>query len=133
MIAIDTNIVVRLVTNDDPQQARRAATLFESRSVFIPKTVLLESEWVLRHAYAVPRNAISIALRGVLGLPGTSVEDPAALALALEWFDGGMDFADALHLASSQQVDVFATFDTKLIARARGLGPVVVVAPGENQ
>jgi len=48
MIAVDTNIVVRLLTNDDPEQAGRAAAVVKNGPVFIPKTVVLETEWVLR-------------------------------------------------------------------------------------
>lgn len=129
MIAVDTNVLVRFVTNDEPAQARRAASLFEAHEIRIPKTVLLECEWVLRYAYALPREAIASAFRAVLGLPGVSVEDPNAAAQAIAWFEKGMDFADALHLASSGRVERFASFDTRLIARARRLSAVPVGAP----
>ena len=51
MIAVDTNVLVRLLTGDDPAQTRRAADLFAQESILIPKTVLLETEWVLRYRY----------------------------------------------------------------------------------
>lgn len=51
MIAVDTNVIVRLLTNDDPHQTEKVARLMEGNSVFISKTVLLETEWVLRVAY----------------------------------------------------------------------------------
>lgn len=129
MVAIDTNIIVRLVTNDDPVQASRAATLVTTRSTFIPKTVLLETEWVLRHAYAIDRAGIVRAMRGVLGLQTVSVEDPRAVAVAIDWFERGMDFADALHLASSERAGSFATFDLRLIASARRLGAPRIESP----
>lgn len=50
MIALDTNVVVRLLVDDHPQQTRRARRLLEARPVIILPTVLLESEWVLRGA-----------------------------------------------------------------------------------
>jgi len=55
MIAVDTNLLVRLLTSDDPDQARRAARIMESDDIFIPKTVMLETEWVLRHAYGIEK------------------------------------------------------------------------------
>ena len=51
MLAIDTNIIVRLLTNDDPDQAAKAKSLIEGAEVFVATTVLLETEWVLRGAY----------------------------------------------------------------------------------
>jgi predicted nucleic-acid-binding protein len=129
MIAIDTNVLVRLVTNDDPAQGRRAAELFHNHDIFVPKTVLLESEWVLRYAYQLAPDRIAAALRGVLGLPRVTVEDPGAVTLALERFEAGLDFADALHWASSQHTERFVTFDQKLTRRARALGHPNVGAP----
>jgi predicted nucleic-acid-binding protein len=52
MIALDTNVWVRYVTNDEPDQARRAlAILAEAEEIFVAKTTLLELEWILRAAY----------------------------------------------------------------------------------
>jgi predicted nucleic-acid-binding protein len=44
MIAVDTNLLVRILTNDDPNQARRAVKILKSDDIFISKTVLLETE-----------------------------------------------------------------------------------------
>jgi len=55
MLAVDTNLLVRIVANDDPEQVRRATSLFETERIFVPKTVLLETEWVLRY----PRSRLS--------------------------------------------------------------------------
>ena len=51
MISVDTNVIVRLLTCDDPPQFKRAKSLFEKESIFITTTVILETEWVLRYAY----------------------------------------------------------------------------------
>lgn len=51
MTALDTNVVVRFLVNDDDQQAQRARALIAAGNVHIPPTVLLETEWVLRSAY----------------------------------------------------------------------------------
>ena len=118
MIGVDTNVLVRLLTGDDPDQAGRAANLFARENIFIPKTVLLETEWVLRYSYELPPRVVLAAFRNVLGLPQVVVEDSGALVEALARYEDGMDFADALHLASARKADGFATFDTRLKKRA---------------
>jgi predicted nucleic-acid-binding protein len=118
MIGVDTNVLVRLLTGDDPDQAGRAANLFARESIFIPKTVLLETEWVLRYSYELPPQVVLTAFRNVLGLPQVMAEDSGALVEALARYEDGMDFADALHLASARKADGFATFDTRLKKRA---------------
>ena len=130
MIAIDTNVVVRFLTRDDPVQAARARALVETGSVFLLQTVILETAWVLRTGYRFDRAAITSGLRQLLGLPGVAVDDPAAVAQALDLHDQGFDFADALHLASSRQADAFATFDHALRRKARHLPDLVpIVTP----
>lgn len=128
MIAIDTNVVVRFLTRDDPGQAGRAKALLTVEPVFLSKTVLLESEWVLRSGYRLARDAIAAAFRGLLGLPGATVEDPPAVMQALDWYEGGLDFADALHLASGGPAGRFATSDEPLARRAKTLSnaPTIV-------
>jgi predicted nucleic-acid-binding protein len=123
MIAIDTNVVVRLVVGDDEVQAGRAAELFKHNDIYICKTVVLETEWVLRFSYQLSGAAILGALKGVLGLPQVTVEDSRAVAQALDLLGAGMDFADALHMASSQEAVPFATFDKRLKKRVDTLGP----------
>jgi predicted nucleic-acid-binding protein len=89
----------------------------------------LETEWVLRATYSFDRNRIASDFRGLLGLSIAQVEDAAAVTKALEWFTAGVDFADALHLASSTYASAFATFDRGLAQRARRLQALPVVAP----
>ena len=92
------------------------------------KTVLLETEWVLRAAYGFDRKATMAALRGLAGLPTVRVEDAPAVAQALEWFAAGMDFADALRVASSGEAAKFMTFDRKLAGRAARAGVTPKIA-----
>jgi len=129
VISLDTNIVVRFLTRDDETQFRKAYALFSSHEVYVCETVLLETEWVLRHAYAFSPAAIRDALRKLTVLPGVRVSDPPRVALALDWHEKGLDFADAMHLAGSQHAESMATFDKKLIERASGLGTCPPVAP----
>jgi predicted nucleic-acid-binding protein len=129
VIAVDTNVLVRLVTNDDPVQSPRAARLFVEEDVFVSWTILLEVEWVLRGAYGLPPPAIQNAFERLLSVPSVTVERAAMVARALTWFTAGMDFADALHLASAaNSVTEFRTFDKAFVRRARRLGTTPVVA-----
>ena len=128
MIAVDTNVIVRIVTHDDPDQARRAVALFECEHIFIVKTVLLEVEWVLRFSYQLPREVIAPTLRKVIGLHNVEVENPDEIFIALDGYEQGLDFADALHLASSGRAEGFATFDQKMAKRAGKLQAMEIVA-----
>lgn len=121
MVAIDTNIAVRLLVNDDPAQTKKAVAIFTANQVFIPKTVILETEWVLRGVYLIKRDRLNAALRSLLSLERVVVEDEASVFSALDACDEGMDFADALHLASSQRATSFFTFDSSLRTRANKL------------
>jgi predicted nucleic-acid-binding protein len=127
--AIDTNVLVRFLTGDDSHQAARARRLIEAGDIFVATTVLLEAEWVLRSAYGFAPSAIAAALRGFAGLPGVALEDPALAALALDWAEKGLDFADALHLARAQGCTAFMSFDRELAKAAKGVADVKVTAP----
>lgn len=129
MRAIDTNVIIRLLTADDPVQAAAARQIIEEGDVFVGVTVLLEAEWVLRAGYGYGEREIAAALRGLAGLAQVTIEDTAAVALALEWMTKGMDFADALHLARSEHCSAFVTFDRRLASRAKGLAQTPVVMP----
>ena len=129
MIAVDTNLIIRILTNDDPLQAKRAAKIFESDAIFIPKTVFLESEWVLRYAYDIERQHIMIGFKKLIGLPNVIVEDAPAVHQALAWYESGLDFADALHLASSKSSERFATFDNKFSKKAGKLSAIRFLRP----
>ncbi len=129
MVSIDTNVLVRLVTHDDEAQFVRAERLIKNGVVFIPETVLLETEWVLRHAYKLDRVQIHNLFTCVLGLGNTKVDRPLVVHDALSWFSDGMDFADALHLAGCSHCDTLATFDRAFIKSAKGCSPCTVSLP----
>jgi len=119
MIAIDTDILVNVLTNADPVQAQRAAELMESADIYIPKTVMLETEWVLRYVYGIEKARIMRGFQKLLGLWNAKFEDLPAVALAISWYGYGVDFADALHLASSREADEFATFDNAFAQKGK--------------
>ena len=113
MRAVDTNVVVRYLTGDDPKQAAKARALIGHEPLFVPRTVLLEVEWVLRSVYDLSIAQIMPAIRALAGLPGIMIEDAVLVAKAIDWTEAGMDFADALHLAASANCKSFLTFDKR--------------------
>ena len=129
MKAIDTNVLVRFLVKDDVRQASRARKLIESNAIFIPKTVLLETEWVLRYTYEFERAAVNQALEKVCGLSQVTVENTSSVTQALAWHAGGFDFADALHLASSQNAQSFSSFDRSLRQKAKQAHTIPVEQP----
>jgi len=122
MIAIDTNIVVRYLTGDHPEQSVRARAIVDSQPVFVPVTVVLETEWVLRSAYGYKPGDVARALRAFGGLPQVTIEDAATVAAAFDLAEQGMDFADALHLGRASGQDVFLTFDRRFVKAAQAAG-----------
>jgi predicted nucleic-acid-binding protein len=129
MIAVDTNIIVRIMAADDHRQAKRAVALLEKNEIYISRTVLLETEWVLRHAYSIDATTIISGFHKLLGLPLVVMEDSWAAFQALKWYEEGLDFADALHLASSPKAARFASFDKSLIKKSIKIEAIEVFEP----
>ncbi|HSI01542.1 MAG TPA: type II toxin-antitoxin system VapC family toxin [Reyranella sp.] len=130
MRAVDTNLVVRLFAQDDAEQVKAARQAMAADTVFVPKSVVLEFEWVMRGVYGKSRAAIASAIETILGTADVEVEDAAAVTRAVGWFRQGLDLADALHLASSGHADWFVTFDSAMRRRATALATKpAVIAP----
>lgn len=123
MRALDTNVVARFFIDDadDVQAARQrpAAIAALSERAFVSVTVLLEFEWVMRGFYALPRREIAKVMRALAGITHITIEDRAAVLAALDAFDAGVDFADALHVSRSRHAAMFATFDRRLAQRTK--------------
>jgi predicted nucleic acid-binding protein len=129
MLAIDTNVTVRYLTGDHPEQSPRAKALIDGHDVLVGTTVLIETEWFLRSAYGYRPSQVGEALRAFAGLPRVSLEDPALAATALEWMANGMDFADALHLTKAEGCTAFVSFDRRLAKAAQQLNPLKARQP----
>ena len=113
---------MRLLTGDDPEQARRVADLIDaSPACFVPITVVLELEWVLRGAYRLERGAVIAALEGLMAIRQVHLEQEDLVRQALAWHQQGLEFADALHLLRSEGCARFATLDRALVNTASGL------------
>lgn len=132
-IGIDTNIVVRAIVKDEPQQTKISLSILQEAETYICHTVILETVWVLESAYKLSRDNIVRGLKLIFGLPKVSLEDSQAIARALNWYHSGLDFADALHLAMMQKQRSFYTFDKALIKKAKAIPYIEVVAPTDNQ
>jgi predicted nucleic-acid-binding protein len=129
MLAIDTNIVVRYLAQDHPEQSPRARDLIINNAVWLSSTVLLETAWVLRSAYGLTKQGVLDALEAFSGLPQVHLQDPDQIAKAFAWARQGMDFADAMHLAAARSIESFVTFDQQLATAAEraGASPVRVL------
>ncbi|MHB1544443.1 MAG: PIN domain-containing protein [Gammaproteobacteria bacterium] len=121
MLGIDTNVLVRFLVRDDEAQFERARKLIKhevsaGRRVFVNQLVIMETEWVLRSRYAVPKSQVIEALSGLLDAADVQMEDEPTLEQALfTWKDTAADFADCLIGAKNRRLgcQVTASFDAK--------------------
>lgn len=128
MIAFDTNLLVRVLVADNPEQVAVVQRLVVGKSIFISRTVLLETEWVLRARYKKTRVELHRFFTALLETDNTEIETPEVVSSAIDWYAQGADFADALHLAACGTA-VMHTFDREFCKGARdaGLAPEVRV------
>lgn len=123
MIGVDTNVLLRFYIEDDSdseakRQRKAAASLFSGSAVlFVPKSVLLECEWVMRAIYGYPSEQVLAVFDHLLELPHVRIEDADSVDNAIRAYRKGLDFADSLHLASCANCASFATFDDRQLAR----------------
>lgn len=121
MLAVDTNVLVRLAVDDDAGQTARARAALAGRRFFVSTTVLLETEWVLRRLYRLDRPALLRTLRAIAGQESSVLENADRVRTALDDFERGLDFADALHLRATPDGATFLTFDRALAAASDGV------------
>ena len=126
MIAVDTNIVLRLILNDDLKQVDAIRELMQSHQLFVSLTVLLESGWVLENRYRMPRQDVAAALDDVAALEGIAISRPALVEWAVNRYRAGGDLADMIHLVSAAKTDGFATLDRRVAHSAGPNGPVPI-------
>jgi len=124
VIGLDTNVLARYfvaeaeadaITQHQRQAARR---LIESgEPLYLPKTVVLELEWVLRGYYRFPPEDVLRVLEQLVCHPCLTIEDRPGLEQAMAGLRAGLDFADALHHASCRSCEAVASFDHRGFAR----------------
>ena len=116
MIALDTNVLLRLLLNDDPRQSRQAQAIVDravdlGEAVLLPDVVLCEVEWVLSSAYNLPRARIARTLRRLLeGTEFTFVNRAAVNAALDSYAHGKAEFSDYLIGAAAKAAGATTTF-----------------------
>ena len=124
MRAIDTNVLVRAFVQDDSAQAKRALDLLKIEAVFVPVTVVLELEWVLRSRYGFESAVIAQIMAKMVTLENLLIGERDAVAQAAARLAQGWGFADALHHALSHGCIDFVTFDADLLRRSRRVAEI---------
>jgi predicted nucleic-acid-binding protein len=117
--AIDTNVLVRALVDDTPEQTARARVLLKEHPVYIPVTVALELEWVLRSRYGFPAKRMAETLENLAALENAVLGERTAVLAAAAKLAQGWDFADALHHALSHGCEDFVTLDEALAKRSK--------------
>lgn len=129
LIAVDTNVVVRLVVGDHPVQFAAASALLKEHQLLIPMTVLLETEWVLRSRYRYSKNQVAEAMKALMVLDHVVLPQPHLIRWAIDRHAEGADFADMIHIAAAGDVDAFASFEKDIPKRAGPDCPLPVITP----
>lgn len=119
MASADSNLLVRLLTNDDPEQAAAVLRLLdrldaEGETLFVPLTVSLEVEWVLRSCYGFSKASVIGGLSNLLDTRKLVFQDEAVLEQALALYrEHSADFAECLHVSATlrYQREPFLSFD----------------------
>ena len=122
MQAVDTNLLVRLIVNDDAAQAQKVRALFDRHAdadgaLWVADIVLVELVWALDRVYAWPREQIAMALHALAGNATVKIESAAALPEATALYaQGPADFSDCLLAVKAGQAgcDSLRSFDKKM-------------------
>ena len=128
MKAIDTNVVIRVITCDDAVQTPIADNIIASGPVLLTVTVLMECEWVLRSQYHYPRDLIASALLRFMDVETVVPADRSRFNWALECYSEGADLADMLHIATAFDAETFVTFDRNIVRHVRDVRMVIELA-----
>ena len=131
MPALDTNILVRYLVADDTKQFQSAMTLIESADeeapLFLPLSVVVELEWVLRSLYSFDKLIVITTFNQLLGTRELVFQDEDIVEVAISLYtENNIDFADCLHIATAHVHDYtpMITFDRKA---ARVIGAEMLV------
>lgn len=126
MIAVDTNVVVRLIVADDDAQVEAALALAARELLHVGIGVLMETDWVLRSRYGFTRRQAHAALANLFLVDFLRFEASEDVRWALARYAEGGEFADFLHIAAARPVGRFATFEHRLAQRAGRDSPVSI-------
>ena len=107
MAALDTNILIRYLVRDDEKQFLQATKLIRGairtgETLYVPVTVLLEVEWVLRTSFALSKAQVVAAISRLLSASELSIANETAIESALNLYQNhAADFSDCVHIALS--------------------------------
>ena len=121
-VALDTNLIVRLVVDDDTAQVDQVERLLNAADeVFIPSITLCEVVWVLRRTYKMSVATVAAALRSIANIQSVTI-DRQAFEAGLDMLEAGGDFADGCVLSEAKRAkcDRLATFDKTFVALGGG-------------
>lgn len=122
-VIVDTNLLVRIITNDDKNQAKAARDLLKQAELMVlPTATLCELCWVLTRAYGLDNQTLAKVISGLVGAANSAV-DTDAVTIGLKVLASGGDFADGAIAATGRQAggEQFVTFDhqaARLVAKA---------------
>lgn len=123
-IAVDTNVILRLLLGDDPRQEQIAASeLDRADGVILPVVALCETVWVLTSRYGLSRAEVAENLRELIAVPSVEYDRPEVEA-GLAMLDLGGDFADGVIARNgrARRAEVFVSFDRKAVEHLVALG-----------
>ncbi len=126
MLGVDTNVLVRFLTRDHQPQYEKARRLIDrevakGEPVLVSLLVLLETEWVLRSRYEMPKAEIAAAFSALLETADLAFEDEPSIETAVySWKDSAAEFADCLIESRNRRLGcrATATFDRKALKHA---------------
>lgn len=129
MIGVDTNVLVRFLVQDDPDQSARASKVFERLSIanpgYLADVVLVEAYWVLTRAYGRAKADVISVLTDLISSEGVVVDASLRIARALESASAGVDFPDALiaQACRAKRCSSVVSFDQRAIAELGFVSP----------
>lgn len=126
MIAVDTNVIVRLIVADDAAQVDAALALAAREPLFVSLGVLMETDWVLRSRYRLDKKSACAALSNLFLVDFLRFEAPADVHWAIARYAEGGELADFLHIAAARPIGRFATFERGLENRADDNSPAAI-------
>ncbi len=136
MIALDTNVLVRYLVRDIPEQAEAAQDLLQRLTLedpgFVSREVAIETAWVLERSYRFPREQIADILEELTAVGSLVFEVGDDVRRAVLYFrQGGPDFADLMILAAAERAGAnpLYTFDQRF---ARSTNAVLIETGDSN-
>jgi predicted nucleic acid-binding protein len=111
MVALDSHLLIRFLTGDDPSQYQASRTIFAQEQIFLSESVLLETGWLLQHAYGYTPQQISHALSQLCGLPNVTLASPERVQFAFTAVAAGVGWSEAFHWAQAEACTQLLTVD----------------------